>query len=577
MYQDYFGLKELPFSISPDPKYLFMSQRHKEALAHLAYGISNGAGFVLLTGEVGTGKTTICRQVIHKLPENNELAFVLNPMLSTEELLASICDELGVEYETSRYSLKELTDNLTQHLLKRHAEGINVVLMIDEAQNLAPEVLEQIRLLTNLETDKKKLLQIILVGQPELQELLARKELRQLAQRITARYHLRPLNKTETGDYIKHRLRIAGSRTALFSRQAVEKVYALTEGVPRLINTLCDRALLAAYNADKRLINEAMINAAGNEVIFSVSASGQTSAEKKALIQQVSDNPIMKQLKVPALLFFGLLMVFLLWDVFISGDTENQESLSDKQWGQSNVEEDRRLSYKETDDEKADGEKTINKNVTSLRWGSRAELIQHILEKDIPDYSGKDTSKLLAKRWELNDFNPWIDDDLCEYAKSYNLVCHSGMITLNDLKDLNRPAMIVVEDHSGRKSWLMLQNIEDKWAHIETLSGIRKINIEWLMMVWTREFVLLWKAPPGFDQTIKLGDKGESVNWLAERLAFVYTDDGIKNKTKFDDELKSMLSDFQASRRLKPDGIAGMNTLIQLNTLTIKGIPKLVL
>ncbi|MEP2299707.1 MAG: AAA family ATPase, partial [Kangiellaceae bacterium] len=194
MYLSHFSLNERPFSISPDPRFLFMSNRYREALAHLTYGVEDGGGFVLLTGEVGTGKTTVCRCLLQQLPDNTRLAFVLNPKLNSLELLATICDELDIKYPENCDSLKVLTDKLSDYLLKCYQKGLSVVVMIDEAQNIATEVLEQIRLLTNLETNQKKLLQIILVGQPELQEKLAKRELRQLAQRITARYHLRPLN-----------------------------------------------------------------------------------------------------------------------------------------------------------------------------------------------------------------------------------------------------------------------------------------------------------------------------------------------------------------------------------------------
>ena len=266
MYQDYFGIEENPFSLTPDPRYLFMTEGHQEALAHLLYGVSEGGGFVLLTGEVGTGKTSVCRCLLEQLPAEAEVALVLNPRLNEIELLASVFDELGIERpETS--SLKTLVDGLNQHLLRLHAEGRHAVLIIDEAQSLRLSVLEQVRLLTNLETDKRKLLQIILIGQPELDEILNRRELRQLAQRITSRAHLAPLSAAETTAYMAHRLEVAGLSAATFTRRARAEVYAHSRGIPRLINSLCDRCLLAAFAQETKQIDRKMVRKAATEVL----------------------------------------------------------------------------------------------------------------------------------------------------------------------------------------------------------------------------------------------------------------------------------------------------------------------
>ena len=248
MYHQHFGLNEAPFSIAVNPRYLFMSQRHRDALAHLLYGVSGGGGFILLTGEVGTGKTTVNRCLLEQLPDTTDLAIILNPALSAVELLASACDELGIDYPRETHSLKALTDALHRYLLENYDRGRKTVLMIDEAQHLDFDVLEQIRLLTNLETNDEKLLQIILIGQPELSDKLARPELRQLNQRITARYNLQPLNLDETSAYIRHRLEVAGLKgdRRLFDSSAVKQIHTLTRGIPRLINVLCDRALLGA-------------------------------------------------------------------------------------------------------------------------------------------------------------------------------------------------------------------------------------------------------------------------------------------------------------------------------------------
>jgi type II secretory pathway predicted ATPase ExeA len=267
MYKAYFGLKESPFSIAPNPRFLFMSERHKEALAHLSYGLGETGGFALLTGEVGTGKTTISRRLMEQLPENTQAAFILNPTLSSQELLATICDELKVRYRKTGATLKTLTDKIHEKLNKNHQTGINTLLIIDEAQHLAPEVLEQLRLLTNLETDTKKLLQVILIGQPELKQLLQRRDLRQLAQRITARYHLLPLTKIEIAQYIQHRLSVALCERKLFDKAAIAEIHHISQGIPRIINLLCERSLTNAYCTNNALVNKKIVLQSAQEAL----------------------------------------------------------------------------------------------------------------------------------------------------------------------------------------------------------------------------------------------------------------------------------------------------------------------
>ena len=267
MYLSFFGLNEKPFAITPDPRYLYLSERHAEALAHLLYGINEAGGFVQLTGEVGTGKTTIVRSLLAQTPKNAEIALILNPRMTAPEFLLTICEEIGIGVpDSSMDSLKDLVDILSHYLLKAHASGRRVVLVVDEAQNLAPAVLEQVRLLTNLETNTQKLLQIILIGQPELRELLGRNELRQLAQRITGRYHLHPLSRDETAAYVRHRLRVAGATTDIFSSHALSEIYRLSVGVPRVINVICDRALLGAYSMDRHRVTGSLVCHAASEV-----------------------------------------------------------------------------------------------------------------------------------------------------------------------------------------------------------------------------------------------------------------------------------------------------------------------
>ena len=282
MYTQFFGLQQEPFSIAPDPRYLFMSERHREALAHLLYGVRSGGGFVLLTGEIGAGKTTVCRCFLEQVPRRCNVAYIFNPKQSVEELLESICDEFRIPPDPDKpapVTVKQHVDVLNDFLLRTHAVGQNNVLVIDEAQLLSPDVLEQLRLLTNLETSERKLLQIILIGQPELRKLLARPQLEQLAQRVIARYHLKALSEEETRQYIQHRMAVAGLTTALpFNARALHRIHQLARGVPRRINLLCDRALLGAYASGRPMANVAVVDKAAAEVLGKTPSSGRTAA-----------------------------------------------------------------------------------------------------------------------------------------------------------------------------------------------------------------------------------------------------------------------------------------------------------
>ncbi len=267
MYTSFFGLSEKPFAITPDPRYLYLSERHAEALAHLLYGINESGGFIQLTGEVGTGKTTVVRTLLSRVPHHADVAVILNPRVTPIEFLLTICEELGLSIgDADRNSVKHMVDALNRRLLEAHAEGRRIIVLVDEAQNLSIEVLEQVRLLTNLETPTQKLLQIILIGQPELRELLDRTDLRQLAQRITGRYHLKPLSLEESKGYVRHRLRVAGATEEIFTPRALAEVHRLSMGIPRVINVACDRALLGAYTQETRKITAALVRRAAGEV-----------------------------------------------------------------------------------------------------------------------------------------------------------------------------------------------------------------------------------------------------------------------------------------------------------------------
>ncbi|TQV74875.1 AAA family ATPase [Aliikangiella marina] len=540
MYLEYFSLKERPFSISPDPRFLFMSNRYREALTHLTYGIQEGGGFVLLTGEVGTGKTTVCRCLLQQLPKDTRLAFVLNPKLNSRELLATICDEFKIEYPENCESLKVLTDKLTTFLLACHQQDLNVVVMIDEAQNIETEVLEQIRLLTNLETNQKKLLQVILVGQPELQEKLAQRDLRQLAQRITARYHLRPLNLKETIAYILHRTRIAGSQRALFSRQAVEHLHAKTQGIPRLINTICDRALMAAANrqkknVDKKIIAEAVIEVMGTPV------------------SQVSNKIDLTQWIKPVAASVGVLAIAFaaFWMGKQGGDSQQPAGLSISN----------KTAPKESDSK-----------ASSVSQGS-VNLVERLIGDQSWDYNGQRSFTHLFNLWQI-EYSAISHGEACQYAETYGLKCSRTIGNWQQLREFNRPALLKFSAGLQGEFWGLLRQLKGLEATVQFGDKISQIKLDELSSVWTGEYIALWQAPEGFTGDVKLGDSGEVVAWLSSNLIELSQSSGSVQNT-FDAQLQNQLKAFQSRKNIRADGIAGMRTILKINAETLQGIPLL--
>jgi len=535
MYLDYFSLKERPFSIAPDPRFLFMSNRYREALTHLTYGVKEGGGFVLLTGEVGTGKTTVCRCLLQQLPEKTRLAFVLNPKLNSRELLATICDEFNIDYPENCDSLKVLTDKLTVYLLSCYQEDLNVVVMIDEAQNLETDVLEQIRLLTNLETNQKKLLQIILVGQPELQEKLAQRELRQLAQRITARYHLRPLNLKETIAYILHRTRIAGSHHALFTRQAVEHLHHKTQGIPRLINTICDRALLAAASRQKKRVDRRMIAQAVSEVM------GVThKKEKKSWF-------IPQWMKTAAIATFALLAI---GGAYWAGKADTPVA------------------------EPIEATSAVSEPVaTQAQPQLEASLLERLIGDERWDYNGRWSFQGLLNLWQI-DYAPLSDGDPCDFAATFGLKCNVTKGNWQQLRNYNRPALLKFSAGLQGDFWGVVKSLKGLEATVIFGDKVSVVKLEELSTIWTGEFVVLWQAPEGYLGDIKLGDQGDAVVWLSQTLNKL-NHNAAEAQDSFDDALQQQLIAFQSQRDIRADGIAGMQTILKINAETLQGIPLL--
>jgi general secretion pathway protein A len=528
MYLSFFGLNEKPFAITPDPRYLYLSERHAEALAHLLYGINEAGGFVQLTGEVGTGKTTIVRSLLAQTPKNAEIALILNPKMTAPEFLLTICEELGIGVPDSALgSLKDLVDILSEYLLRAHAAGHRVVLVVDEAQNLSPEVLEQVRLLTNLETNTQKLLQIILIGQPELRELLARNELRQLAQRITGRYHLNPLSHEETAAYVRHRLRVAGATTDIFAPQALDGVFSLSQGVPRVINVICDRALLGAYSLDRHRVTASLVRSAAAEVFGRRFTPDWVPWAATAAV---------------ALVLSGV--TFAVWKV----QPWHARALTAA--GSAAVSRD-------------DGAAAVPVALATTppavpRPLQLAQLLaQHLAETDTDSAFGK-----LFALWGAK-YQPSTTDP-CTQAASLGLACIAERGSFGQLRLYNHPAILLLHDGAGATHQVVLTALGDEQAHLD-LGGGQAVSLGELSRYWLGDFVMLWRPASSPVKALSSGMRGAQVRWLRQslqRLRGEQSDAPVSDV--FDAELVGEVREFQRMHQLAVDGIAGVQTQIAL-------------
>ena len=549
MYLSFFGLNEKPFAITPDPRYLYLSERHAEALAHLLYGINEAGGFVQLTGEVGTGKTTTIRSLLAQTPKNAEVALILNPRMTPTEFLLTICEELGIGVpDSAEHSLKDLVDILNDYLLRAHAGGRRIVLVVDEAQNLAPEVLEQVRLLTNLETNTQKLLQIILIGQPELRELLARTELRQLAQRITGRYHLDPLSAAETSAYVRHRLRVAGATTDIFTPPALSEIYRLSGGVPRVINVISDRSLLGAYTQDRHRVGSSLVRHAATEVFgrkFAPAWLPWAGAAGAGLAV--------------------IATVFLVWELFpgsrsaVAGDkTANIETAPPV------------VAITEASDKK-DGADRVTGPASASSTGIRvaslsatpAESLSNLLKKHgtetVPDSAFNKLFGMWGAHYEAGA------DDPCTQASQQGLECLTQRGSFGQLRQYNRPAILLLNDESGVAHQVVLTNLSDERAKVELGGQRHEVSISELARLWFGDFIMLWRPGTQRVKPLSVGMRGDEVRWLRQSLQRVTgAPPDFAASDLFDAKLSELVKDFQKRNQLTVDGIAGVQTQIVL-------------
>jgi general secretion pathway protein A len=545
MYAAYFGLKEAPFRLTPDPTYLYMSAHHREALAHLLYGISAGGGFVQLTGDIGTGKTTLCRALLAQLPPQVDVALILNPRLTIPEFLASVCDELKVPHPPDTTSPKAFVDALDRYLLDAHARGRRTVLLIDEAQGLSVEVLEQVRLLTNLETTSEKLLQIILIGQPELVPLLARDDLRQLAQRITARYHLEPFTEPDTHAYVRHRLQVAGGRRGLFSEAAIRRIHAESRGIPRLINIICDRALLGAYAQDKRRIEPGMVARAATE------------------IRGRGTRSVASWRWVTAAAFAAA--------VVVGGMALAPEHLA------------RRL-----------GSRLLS--AVSIGWipqtagvrprpgltpsgpaaaGSLPTLAQVLADPALRTDEASAFTALYA-RWGL-DQAAAKGEQVCDGGRDDGLRCLARAGSWTKLRRYDLPAVLELVSATHVRQYALVTGFGGQTVSLEVGGRPVTVPLSEIDPLWEGVFILVWRPPTLTTAPIAPGMRAKDVEWLRDRLAAVDgVADGATDRRLYDSALKERVIGFQRSRVLDPDGLVGEETLAQLMVAANEpGVPRL--
>ena len=545
MYEQYFHLNELPFSIVPNPRYLFLSGQHRDALAHLLYGIGVGGGFVVLTGEVGTGKTTLCRAILDQLPDDVEIALIFNPRLNSKELLASICDELKIAYPKPKVSLKQLIDALNHHLLAVHADGKRVIVLIDEAQNLRFDVLEQIRLLTNLETNQAKLIQIILVGQPELNQLLDRPDLRQLSQRVTARYHLNPLTRGETSDYIAHRMMVAGGSDRVFTGMAVRMIYHVSKGIPRLINLVADRSLLAAYASCNEKVSAVLSWRASRELIhFKLS-------NKHLLLWSV--------VVCIGLMMMGAIVANRLGYDWTAASRSVVSSLK------SNVPVFSRFQRRH--DEVVRPQTPVNSSVPSV---DSLETAQEGPKEPLMPFSQRLSSlpseeemalKQLLGVWKISAPQ---GVEACNFAEKQGVACLAVSGTWAQLRAMNHPAVLEMNDRSNLR-YLVLLELVGINAKVMAQGEIREYPLSEVLGSWTGRSTLFWRS--GLGESYKPlieGAHSPVIGWVRAKLEGHPLPDGDNT---YDRELKNRIKTLQSERGMKADGVIGVQTMVLLESL----------
>jgi general secretion pathway protein A len=566
LYLQHFGLNEAPFSITPDPSFVYLSAAHRDALAHLMYGVGQGGsgGFVQLTGEVGTGKTTLCRCLLEQVPEDCQVALVLNPLMTPRELLATICEELGIGTDGIRDSNKDMVDALNGYLMEQHAHGRRVVIVIDEAQNLSPEALEQVRLLTNLETAKHKLLQMVLLGQPELRQLLKRQDLRQLAQRITARYHLLPLNQQETAAYVLHRMKVAGAPRNPFRKSALRALYQRSGGVPRLINIVADRALASAYARESAYVSAHMVNVAANEV--------QPSEDRV----RTGHWPVIGATAAVAFVFILAVVVLgpASWS-FRLGEPDPEQQGAQLQTGEAAIAADVAVadpialpepagptgSPSDTQVQVADPPPETAVAISGPDPG--LEPVNR-LDSDWLDRQHLTAWRSLAGLWQDSDDAGAIQS-ACDGVPRTGYACIREQGNWSRIRQLGLPVVLVLRDDPPRL--LVLRG----FAGDELLVGYEDealgVTHDVIEQRWLGEYFVVWPQAPDWPAEIRRGESGAAVDIVMDMATLA--EPAWRGSGVFDEQFETWLMGFQRRNGLRADGIIGPRTLMYLVAPTI--------
>lgn len=543
MYLDYFGLERDPFTISPDPAFLYPSPQHRQALAHLKYGLDREGGFILLTGEVGTGKTTLTRLLLEQLPGNIRVAYILNAKLNSRDVLASICSELGLQY-SSDDSIKALTDLINRDLLEAYGQGKKTLVVIEEAQNLDPDVLEMLRLLTNLETNTAKLMHILLVGQPELLDLIARNELRQLNQRVVSRFHLDPLDRQETTHYLSHRLRRAGCNRSLFDAGSIRSIHRLSAGVPRVVNLLAERALLGAYATNRKQVTAPIVQVANQEVF---GKSPETSRPKtKSLI-----------IAMTALFAFVAIGVYLFLDQDVMKGATSLGQETPVAIEPENILAEAPLPEKVA--EYLSLEPELQETVVDVDEESPAS-------SEMSTAPGLNAYEQLLEIWGVSA--PVSDQAaLCTIASQNGLLCQQDSdLQLTDLLEINRPGLLRLTPSEESQHLYLLYELRDSELQLSNSGDSQSMSPEVFVGQWDTEFLYLWPAPDGYQGLVTPGTRNpELVSWVQQQLVDILNGyEYIYNGGMYSSLIADRVAEFQASQGLDPDGLLGPRTLLRL-------------